>query len=93
LHTPYDLLSCSMPFPKGIKLPKALQDYYAKQGAEGGRTRAKNMTPEQRSAAARKAVAARWAKMDASLKEMDKNLKKLVRNDKARKSGPAKRAK
>lgn len=31
-------------------------------GAKGGKARAKAMTPEERSAAARKAVQARWAK-------------------------------
>ncbi len=31
-------------------------------GAKGGKTRAKNMTPEERSEAARKAANARWAK-------------------------------
>jgi hypothetical protein len=31
-------------------------------GKEGGKKRAKNMTPEQRKQAARKAVQARWAK-------------------------------
>lgn len=33
-----------------------------KGGLKGGRARAANMTPEQRSEAARKAAAARWAK-------------------------------
>jgi hypothetical protein len=31
-------------------------------GSKGGKTRAAKLTPEQRSEAARKAVAARWAK-------------------------------
>ena len=31
-------------------------------GAKGGKARAKNMTPEERSEAARKAAKARWAK-------------------------------
>jgi hypothetical protein len=33
-------------------------------GLKGGKARAANMTPEQRSEAARKAAAARWAKRD-----------------------------
>jgi hypothetical protein len=33
-----------------------------KGGKKGGRKRAANMTPEQRSEASRKAVQARWAK-------------------------------
>ena len=31
-------------------------------GSKGGKARAKNMTPEQRSESARKAAKARWAK-------------------------------
>jgi hypothetical protein len=46
-------------------------------GRRGGQARAKKLTPEERSDAARKAVEARWAKIDASLKEMKKNLAKL----------------
>jgi hypothetical protein len=34
----------------------------AEFGKQGGKRRAKNMTPEERKAAARKAVQARWAK-------------------------------
>jgi len=33
-------------------------------GLKGGKARAANMTPEQRSEAARKAASARWAKRD-----------------------------
>jgi hypothetical protein len=39
-----------------------IRDYFAKFGKQGGKTRAKNMTAEQRKEAARKAVQARWAK-------------------------------
>lgn len=46
-------------------------------GRKGGRARAKKLTAEERSDAARKAVEARWAKIDASFKEMKKNLAKL----------------
>jgi hypothetical protein len=35
-----------------------------KGGLKGGRARAEKLTPEQRSEAARKAAAARWAKKD-----------------------------
>jgi len=35
----------------------------AKGGKKGGPARAKKLTPEQRSASARKAVQARWAKV------------------------------
>lgn len=39
-----------------------IREYFARFGKEGGKTRAKNMTPEQRKEAARRASAARWAK-------------------------------
>jgi hypothetical protein len=46
------------------KIPAEFRDYLAKIGRKGGRIggakRAANMTPEQRSEAARKAVQARW---------------------------------
>lgn len=46
------------------KLPPEVLDFFKKQGAKGGKkggtARAANMTPEQRSEAARKAVLARW---------------------------------
>jgi general stress protein YciG len=69
-----------------------IRDYFARFGKQGGKTRAKNMTPEQRSEAARKAVQARWNKIDSSMKELSKNLKKLERRQAARKAakdGPA----
>jgi hypothetical protein len=73
-----------MPLPKDIQLPKALRDYYAKEGKRGGKARAKNMTAEERIASARKASQARWAKIDASLKEVKSNLAKLKRKSAAR---------
>lgn len=39
-----------------------MREVAAEFGKEGGKTRAKNMTPEERKNAARKAVQARWAK-------------------------------
>ena len=46
------------------KLPQEVLEFFRKQGAKGGKiggtARAANMTPEQRSEAARKAVQARW---------------------------------
>jgi hypothetical protein len=39
-----------------------IRDYFAKFGKQGGKTRAKNMTPGQRAAASRLAAQARWAK-------------------------------
>jgi hypothetical protein len=40
-----------------------IRDYFAKFGKQGGKARARNMTAEQRKAAARKAVEARWARV------------------------------
>jgi hypothetical protein len=48
------------------KLPLEVLEFFRRQGAKGGKkggtSRAANMTPEQRSDAARKAVQARWAR-------------------------------
>lgn len=48
------------------KLPPDVHDFFVKMGRKGGklggRVRAANMTAEQRSENARKAVQARWAK-------------------------------
>jgi len=60
-----------------------IRDYFAKFGKQGGNTRAKNMTPQERAESARKASQARWAKTDACLKEIDRKLKKLERKNKA----------
>jgi hypothetical protein len=55
-------------------------------GRKGGQARAKNLTPDQRSAAARKAVEARWAKIDETLRALEKkNQKALLRTQKKRK--------
>jgi hypothetical protein len=43
------------------KLPEAALEFFRKQGRIGGRKRAANLTPEERSEQARKAVQARWA--------------------------------
>jgi len=45
-----------------MALSKAVREYFAKEGRKGGKATAKNRTAEERSAAARKAVQARWAK-------------------------------
>lgn len=39
-----------------------IRNYFAKFGKQGGKMRAKNMTPEQRKEASRKAAKARWDK-------------------------------
>lgn len=51
-----------------MKLPDEIREYFRKQGATGGKTRAENLTAEQRSELARKAVNARWAKAKKSAK-------------------------
>ena len=39
-----------------------MEEFFRRTGAQGGRKRAANMTREERSESARKAVLARWAK-------------------------------
>jgi hypothetical protein len=44
------------------KLPEAALEFFRKKGRSGGLHRAENLTAQQRSEQARKAVQARWAK-------------------------------
>jgi hypothetical protein len=44
------------------KLPEAALEFFRKKGRIGGRQRAANLSAEQRSEQARRAVQARWAK-------------------------------
>ena len=44
------------------KLPEAALEFFRKKGRIGGRRRAANLSSEERSEQARKAVQARWAK-------------------------------
>jgi hypothetical protein len=46
--------------------PEAVREYFAKFGKQGGKKRAANMTPEQRSDIARRASQARWARKKAA---------------------------
>jgi len=48
------------------KLPKAALEFFRQKGRKGGKQRAANLTPAQRSEQARKAVQARWAKQAAT---------------------------
>jgi hypothetical protein len=41
---------------------KLTRDYFRKMGKEGGKTRAKQLTAEQRKEIAKQAAKARWAK-------------------------------
>lgn len=51
-------------------MPEDVRAYFARMGKKGGKiggsSRAANMTAEERSEAARKAVLARWAKKKAA---------------------------
>ncbi len=71
---------------------KEIRDYFAKFGKKGGETRARNMTAEQRSQAARKAVEARWAQTKALVKEFSEGTKALLEKSEAA-SRAAKRSK
>jgi hypothetical protein len=45
-----------------MALSKEAREFFVMQGRKGGKAYAKNSTPEQRKAAARRAAQARWAK-------------------------------
>ncbi len=45
-----------------------IRDYFAKFGKQGGKMRARNMSPEQRKQAARKASEARWSQLKKEAK-------------------------
>jgi hypothetical protein len=45
-----------------MALSKEARLFFAKEGRRGGKTRASNMTPEQRKEASRLAAQARWGK-------------------------------
>jgi hypothetical protein len=47
---------------KKTQLPKAVLEFFQEQGRIGGKQRAANLTAEERSEQARKAVQTRWAK-------------------------------
>jgi hypothetical protein len=61
-----------------MALEQEIRDYFAKFGKEGGKARAKNMTAQQRAAAARKAVEARWAKRRKLVDEITEKSKQLL---------------
>jgi hypothetical protein len=50
---------------KRKELPESALEFFRKKGQLGGKRRAANLTAEQRSDQARKAVQARWAKQAA----------------------------
>jgi len=55
-------------------------------GRKGGQARAKNLTPEQRSEASRKAVEARWAKTQKSLDELVEKNERWLKAHKKKKT-------
>ncbi len=57
---------------------KDIREYFAKFGKEGGKARARKLTPEQRSEGARKAVQARWAKLEKLTEEITAGTKELL---------------
>jgi nanoRNase/pAp phosphatase (c-di-AMP/oligoRNAs hydrolase) len=50
---------------KRVKLPKVALEFFRENGRIGGHRRAANLSAEERSEQARKAVRARWAKRAA----------------------------
>lgn len=56
-----------------------IRDYFAKFGKEGGKTRARNMTAEDRAEAARKASRARWAQNDKRIADSLKETKETIK--------------
>jgi hypothetical protein len=60
-------------------------------GRKGGHARAKKLTPEQRSDAARKAVEARWAKAEKLVDQITRDTKALLKKSRAAQARLAKR--
>jgi hypothetical protein len=52
-----------------MKLPDEIREYFKRQGATGGKTRAKNLTDEERRKSAKKAAQARWSKAKSAEKK------------------------
>ena len=48
-----------------MKLPDEVREYFRRQGRIGGKTRAQNLTPEERREGARRAVQVRWTERKA----------------------------
>lgn len=43
-----------------MKLPEDVREFFRNQGARGGKTRARNLTPQERRESAARAAKARW---------------------------------
>ena len=57
---------------------KEITEYFRKFGKEGGKTRAKMMTPEQRKESARRAAQARWSHSKKLVREIAEGTKELL---------------
>jgi hypothetical protein len=72
-----------------------IREYFAKFGRRGGKAYAKNTSPEQRKAAARRAAQARWAREKAKPKEIVRNItdSTVAREERSKGSKSSKRSK
>jgi serine protease inhibitor len=61
-----------------MALSKEAREYFVKEGRRGGKARAANLTQQERSDSARKAVEARWAKERAQSKALREDAQKLL---------------
>jgi hypothetical protein len=52
-----------------MQMPDEIRKFFQKQGGIGGKRRAKNLSPAERSESARKAVQARWKKAKKQKRE------------------------
>jgi general stress protein YciG len=68
-----------------------LSEHLARLGRKGGTATARNRTKEQRSEAARKAVQARWAKLEKTVAQLDTDSKALLKKVEARKRAKQKK--
>ena len=57
---------------------KEITEYFRKFGKEGGKTRAKKMTPEQRKESARRAAQARWSQTKKLVRAITEGTKELL---------------
>jgi hypothetical protein len=57
---------------------KEITEYFRKFGKEGGKTRARKMTPAQRKESARRAAQARWSHTKKLVREITEGTKELL---------------
>jgi hypothetical protein len=63
-----------------MKLPEDIREYFRKQGKRGAAIRAATLSPEERTAIAKKAAAVRWSKPENNSEK--KQARKRTRGDK-----------